>query len=327
MRKHIRFLVVAVAAVAAIAMPFNASAICGSAIVFGQSAGLLTTPSADTASVRSNFWVLDGSNPSAQIGNPTIGVGADNGNQPDNNTINPWVRPYQGSLYVVGDWAGNPGYDGCPDISVPTVANQRMLFAFSDVSGSAAVFAVTCLHRTVTVTNQFDIDTTTGGGNLVLTALPKAAITNTVRAGNEATITVGSPDFSGNYHSDGSVGCALAQVIPQYDVYKQELARNATAPTARDAGAAAGTWLLVGTANVGSTFTFTTTCATTNCDVYLAVAPHLQGGFTTGEAATGQPARVGTNSNKVQAGPILADTPNFKIIKNPGAGARPKSNQ
>src|SRR5215831_3924463 len=176
MRTNMRYVALGLLAAGALLVASNANAACPS-IIFGQTAGLLQTPSNSTASVRSNFWVLNG-------GNPAIGQGNDNGSTADGDSATAWIRPYQGSLYVTGDWSQSTGYDGCPD---PTpIPQQRMVFSFSDVdAGGNTVFAVSCMQRQPLVTNQFEIETTTGGGPLVLTAAPKAAITNTVRTGNE----------------------------------------------------------------------------------------------------------------------------------------------
>jgi len=316
MKANTRFCAVALAGVVALLVPVNAHAVCASPVTFGQFAHyVVTSPNEQASSIRSNFWILNS-------GNPAFGSGTDNGNQADSVG---WMIPYGTGQFVSGDWAGNAGYDGCADPTIP-VASQRMVMSFSDVDGTNQTrFAVACVQRVATAANQFDFDTVRGGSDITLVSAPKAVITNTLRAGNEATITVGAPNFAANYYVDvaGDSLCAIANVIPQYDVYSQQPLRNISPSTSRDSTTG---WVLVGTGNAGAPFTFTTTCGTTNCDVYVAVAPHFNGNFTTGEAATGQPARVGLNSNKIQAGPVLAETPKFKVIKNVPRGG-PKSNQ
>jgi len=134
-------------------------------------------------------------------------------------------------------------------------------------------------------------------------------------------ITVGTPNFALGFYSDGSVGCDAATVIPQFDVYKQQTGRGVPANPTNDVGTA---WVLATTCNTSGSpaCVVTTTCGTTNCDNYLAVVPHYNSNFSTGEAATGTPARVSAKSANVQAGPTLAVTPKSKIIRNDKVGGK-----
>jgi hypothetical protein len=75
--------------------------------------------------------------------------------------------------------------------------------------------------------------------------------------------------------------------------------------------------VLTATCNIGQPCTLPAITSPTNTDIYLAVSPHFNSNFTTGEAATGAPARVGPKSTRLQAGPILAVTPKRKTIPNP----------
>lgn len=301
MNKHIRIAGIAAAAAVALLLPLNAGAACGTATSFGGYYSLVTGTT-HAGSLRSSFWSLGS-------GSTTNGAGNDNGSVNDDL----WLIPYGTSFVVQSTWSAQ-AYDGCPDLG-GAPPSQRMVFAFSDVDGAGnMLYAVQCVARDVTAGQQFATDHPAGcdGTSCQPTAMvlaPKAAVTGTVRAGTQAQVTVASPDFSAGFYSDGSVGCELANVIPQYDVYKQELGRGAAAPANADV---TGGWTLVGTGNTGSPFVFTTACAS-NCDVYIATVPKYNNGFSTGEPATGAPNRAGRSSTKVQAGPILADPPKPRI--------------
>src|SRR6185436_18352568 len=168
--------------------------------------------------------------------------------------------------------------------------------------GLTSYFAAACVTRNPAAVNQFDFDF---GQNILLKTLTDKARYSTVRSGTEAQITVQSANFSSIYYSDGSPGCAIGTVIPQYDVWLSTVARGGPAPTSRDN---AGAWSLAGTCNVGTPCVVTTACGATNCDFFLAVSPKFNGGFNTGDAPGNTGARVGgPNSTRGQAGPTLAN--------------------
>lgn len=299
MNRNLRVLGIAAAALVALVIPLNAHATCGTDISFASYYSLITGTTFGP-SLRSSFWMVG-------AGNPALAAGNDNGSVSDAT----WITPYNGGMIIQSGWAQQL-YDGCAD-AAGAIPAQRMAVAMSDVNGSGQlVYAVGCAHRDPTAGVQFEFSRP-GGAPWALVAAPKANITNTVRSGNEAQITVASPDFSAGFYGDGSAGCDIATVIPQYDVYKQQIGRNATPDSTNDVGTS---WVLVGTANSGTPAVVTTTCGTTNCDVYLAVAPHYNSNFSTGEPATGAPNRVTQKSTVVQAGPTLAVTPKTRVIQN-----------
>jgi hypothetical protein len=227
---------------------------------------------------------------------------------------------FGGGVALNGGWGQNASIDGC----VETVASpQKMVVALSDVdaSNTSAFYAVACTTRNGGAATEFDFNNV--GGNILLKALPNAAgtkqvnIVSTTRGAGpnfDTQITVGSPSLASIYYSDGSPGCAIANVIKQYDVWIKQVARNAPAPTNRDA--AAGAWTLGNTCNVGTNCVVTTACGGTNCDNYVAVSPRLDSGF--------QMTRASGNSTLVQAGPVLATPPPFKVIKKAGSGDKIK---
>lgn len=308
MKKNVRILGFALVGAAALLLPLSSHASCDGPVIFGSYYSPVTGTT-NGPSLRSSFWMVGN-------GNPAIGPGIDNGNTAESGT---WVAPYGTlPLALVGSWSQVTTYDGCPDT---LGAGSSMAYVLSDINaGGDLTFVAGCATRVGTAFTEFDFTNPPGcaslacGQPLALIPVPKVNITGTLRTGTEAQITVQSPDFSAGYHGDGTPGCALATVIPQYDVYKQQIGRGAAADSSTDVGPS---WVLVGTGNVGSPFSFTTTCGATNCDVYLALAPHFNSGFSTGEPATGGPVRVTKRStNPVQAGPTLAVTPKTRIIEN-----------
>jgi hypothetical protein len=312
MKKSTRFLGLALTGALALVLPLNAEAACGTPLAFGSYYSFVTG-TLNGPALRSNFWLLNN-------GNPGLAAGIDNGNV---NETGIWLVPYpagQTTLAVLSSWAAQAGYDGCPEGAAP-VDQMRMVMTFSDVDLTGSpTFAVACVHRDPTAGIEFDF-TRPAAAPLALVPAQRAAITNTVRAGNEATITVAPPNFAAGFYTDGSSGCDLATVIPQFEVYKQQTGRGVPADPTNDTGSA---WVLVATcASSGSpACVVTTTCGTTNCDNYLAVVPKFNSGFTTAEAATGSPARVSAKSANVQAGPTLAVTPKSKIIRNEKVGGK-----
>lgn len=311
MKKKIGLLGLAFAGLVVLLLPLNADAACGDGVTYGSYYVNITNTS-NTGSLRSNFWAVGG-------GNPTTGTGHDNGTLAETGG---WLLLYGTGFKVVPNattWA-TPGVDGCIDTAQGDTNLQRMAFSFSDVDGDGDMtYAAICVDRDTLAGTQFEFP---NAGDIALVKAPAAAITGTVRGNgvngagvNEALITVGVPDFSAGYHTDGSVGCEQSVVIPQFDVYRQSGAR----PFAPGAGRDAGPWVLVATCDTDGSpaCTFATTGSASNTDNFLAVAPRYNSNFSTGDAAQAQVARVGKNSKLVQTGPVLAITPTPKNIKNP----------
>lgn len=316
MSKNLRLFGIALAGVGALLLPLNADATCGAAASFG-SYYVHIEGTTGGPTLRANFWTMG-------AGNPVIGQGADTGaithTTVSPTTPAPWIQQYGGGTVVLGDWSSLP-YDGCCDAIQPNTA-QRMGFSFSDVDASGnMIWAAACVARVPGFAPDFDLGHIPGG-SIPLVPAVKAQVTNTVRAGTEATITVASPDFGAGFKSDGSVGCELAAVIPSYSVFRQQTARNVAPSTSNDA--VAPTWVSVCTASLGQPCTFTTSGSATNSDNYLAVTPNFNSGFNTGEAAMGAaaPARLSVKSTNVQTGPTLAVTPKVKKINNGQIGPK-----
>jgi hypothetical protein len=288
----------------------NADASCSTYVSFGayysQLVGMSTYQS-----LRANFWVLD-------QGDPTVGLGVDNGNAIE---AYGWITSKSGDDYILGGWAFSANYDGCPNDLPNGGTSSSMVVSLSDVNGAGSMtYAVICATRNTHAGVQYSMDFPPGcSGNFCapfnMVVAPRATITNVIRDNgtNDVKVTVASPSFAAGFYSDGSPNCTAANAIPLYDVYKQQTARDAPPNPSIDAGP----WVLTATCNIGQPCTLPAITSPTNIDIYLAVSPHYNSNFTTGEAATGAPARVGPKSTRLQAGPILAVTPKRKTIPNP----------
>jgi hypothetical protein len=302
MKKIIGTLALVAIGVALLLAPTPAGAVCGSSVVFGQE-GLncggtycdVVSPGLNTnASIQATFWSLN-------AGSPTGGVGNDNGGFADDG----WLISFGGpNLALTGDWSVAGGIDGCA-----TTAAMVIAFSANNAVGDS-FFAVVCNTRNPLVTTQFNQAQLVPPGDIVLKPLPAANVTGSVRVGTEASITVGSPSVASIFYSDGSAGCAINTVIPQYDVWVKQIARSGPAPT--DHSQDTGLWTLGGTCNVGSSCTVQSTCGATNCDGFVAVSPHYNSNFSTGDAPGKD--RIAANSVRFQAGTTLADPPKIKRI-------------
>lgn len=303
MKKSIRAIGIAALGAAALLLPVSADASCDSGVFFGSYYSPITGTS-NGPSLRGSFWMMGN-------GNPVLGAGMDNGNTQETGT---WIEPYASlPLAMTSAWGEVTTYDGCPD---SLGAGSSMAWALSDLDGTGnMVYAVGCSTRVGTAFVEFDMTnppgcTNTGCGlPLALVPAPKATISGTSRTAGQATVTVASPNFAPGFYGDGTPGCAQNLVITGYEIFKQEVTRNAAAPTNRDA---TGGWTSVGTQNIGVPFNFNTACVG-DCDVYVSVMPRYNSGFDTGEPATGTVRRVGPSSTRVQAGPIIANPPKPRI--------------
>ena len=117
MKRMFRVAILSAAAVAALTAVQTASAFCDNARVIagcGGTCAYINSPGQSTTglggSMKGNFWGLGG-------GNPTIGIGDDNGvNLATGNPSPPddWIKSYLGQNYVAGAWS-TFGVDGCVD--------------------------------------------------------------------------------------------------------------------------------------------------------------------------------------------------------------------
>lgn len=311
MKKNIGTLALLALGVALVLAPAPARAACPTGLLFGQATAscgggycYVTSPGLKTnASIQGTYW-------SASSGNPASGAGADNGTWSDSN----WLVDFSanGNLALNGGWNDDLLIDGCIGNDGSTPA---MVIALTDRDAAGKVYAAfVCNQRDVTVTAQFDQGKIVPAGDIALKPLALPFVVSTFRVGNEASITVASPNYSSLFYSDGSVACGSgnsAAMIPAYDVFLKTAGRGASAPT--DRAQVSGGWTLAGSCPIGGSCTVSTTCGAVNCDVYVALAPKSSTGFRLGD--TPGNAFVGPNSVLVQAGPVLANPPKVKIIK------------
>jgi len=312
MRKKIGLLALLALGVVAMLAPAPAAASCGTNVTFGQGAlncggsyCYVVSPGLNNnTSIQATFWDLN-------FGNPSVGPGIDNGAASDN----VWLVSFGGpNLSLLGDWS-TPGVDGCVDCTPPAVCGggtSKMVLGLSDVDAAGnAFFATTCVTRNGQAFTQFDQSTIVPHSDIILQPLPAANITGSVRVGTEAQVTVSSPNFASIFYSDGSAGCAINTVIPQYDLWiKTITTRNDPPPS--DHSQDTGAWTLGATCNIGSSCTASSTCGTGLCDGFVAVSPHYNSNFQTGDAPG--KARLAANSVRFQSGQTLADPPRFKPI-------------
>ena len=308
MKKTIGTLALLALGVALVLAPAPARAACDGAVTFGQNSnghpecGLsgycyVTSPGLRTnASIQGNFWAVG-------AGNTTIGVGIDNGNQANTE----WMpdQGFGGGVGLKGDWLASAG--GSPDGCIDTLgAGSKMAFAFSDIDATNGVasFAAACVTRNGSAATEFDLTTIVPLTNIALKPIAKPVIANSVRVANDSLVTIASPDFASIYYSDGSPGCAIGNVIKQYDVWVQQTARDGAAPANRNTSAG---WVLGNTCNVGNPCNVNVSCTGSTCDAFFGVSPRYDSGF----GAT----RVSGNSVRVQAGQTLANPPKVKVIQ------------
>jgi hypothetical protein len=307
---------IAVLALGVALIPSAARAACAAGVTFGQiSSGhpqcgpsgycYVTSGGVRTnASIEGNYWILG-------AGNTTIGVGIDNGNQGDLD----WLPDlgFGGGVGLNGNWqaggAGSP--DGCPDT---LGAGTSMVVALADISSgtpATGFFGVACALRNGGAATEYDYNTIVPLTNIDLKPIPKAAIVNSVRVDQTAVVTIGAPNFSSIFYTDGSPACNLNNVIKQYDVWVQQTARGGAAPTDRNTS---GGWILGNTCLAGQNCPVTVACTGGgDCDAFFAISPKLDSGFGS--------SRVSPNSTRTQAGQNLATPPKPKTIKKMESGA------
>jgi hypothetical protein len=322
MKRTTQLLGIALVGVVALLVPSKADAFCGTALSFGAYYSSLTGAT-NGPSLRANFWALD-------AGVPAIGPGVDNGAAVDTGI---WIVPYPAAgdpLKIRGDWNSVTTYDGCPN-NLPNAGTSSMVFSASDVDGTGnMIYAVACVTRNPQAGVQYNLDlppgcTAANCAPIAMVQAPRAVISNSVRTAgsNDVTITVASPNFAPGFYSDGSAACTAAAAIPQYDVYRQQTARDVPPSPSLDAGP----WVLAATCAIGTPCTLPAITSPTNTDIVLATSPHFNSNFTTGEAADGAAARVGQKSLKINAGPVIAVTPKPKVVPNPRTQAPGQQNQ
>jgi hypothetical protein len=247
-----------------------------------------------SSSVNGSWWALG-------AGNPTNGVGVDNGTQ---GAAGYWLF-YGGTsaggnyypYYVAGAWSGDLGIDGCIDNtgSNPALADtdQCMYLLISDEDGAGnGYFAL--LSDNADGLGNYDFSTT---GQIVLQAVPKPRILGSTRVdASQVDLTVGLSNVPAG-PADGVYGGSCGAGPTNFRLYKSNVPRNGPAPVSRDLDDAQ-TWTLAGEAPVGGSAPISVTCAGDE-DIYLSTSLVFDSGF---ELNLGS-----ANGSAVQCGPTLVD--------------------
>ena len=250
----------------------------------------------NTTSVKGFYWVL-GEGPARNSGGYEFdGTG---GSQP-------W---YIGGGPFTGGWqltttVNNSGLTvGCP-------APDPTVWVFSDSSPGGGLYALSASDEDLSAGFlAYDLGI---AGSQTLQPIPAVSITGSATPGLLA-ITLGwTPNGADAFLTNSSAIATVDQVLTGWRLYKFEVPRDAPAPTTL----AVANWVQV------DTFQGTTTAAGTasfSCDdevnneVFLALAPDLDNGFTT-------TSYVGAPSTRIECDPNLADPgalKDFRLIEKP----------
>ncbi len=229
------------------------------------------------ASMEGFYWVL-GEGPTRNSGNYKFdGSG---GSQP-------WFNPGSpfGNGWSLTTTVNNGQTLGCPSPD-PTV------WVFSDLSadGAGSLFAIVAVDEDLNGRLAYDLGK---AGSIALQATPGATVANVSR-GSGGGLAVDLTWTSDTAFSTSSTGITRAsQVISGWNVYTFEVSRGAPAPSTREIS----DWTKVGTvAGVSSTGgQITVNCSDSANDVFLAMAPDFDNGFTS-------TAYVGAGSKRLDCG-------------------------
>ena len=297
----------AVALALAVASPVEAA--CTSDRTFGTypSAGacgfycyVFTSGDNNSASVTGFYWVLGEGSTRNSGGYQFDGTG---GSQP-------WFIP--GSPFPNG-WSltttvNNGQTTGCPAPD-PTV----WMFADTGSSCGGGMYALSASDEDLTNFLAYDLGIGMSGGRLTLQDIPPMSITGSATPGSQLEVTLGwTPNGAAAFQTNSSTITGVGQVITGWRVYKHEVPRGAPAPTAFNLSSWDFVQTFSGTtANAGTVF-FSCDDPTNN-EVFLALAPDLDNGFTTTPY-------VGCASTRIECDPKVADPgarKDFRLIDKP----------
>ena len=287
--------------VAAVAQPANATCAVDRTIATINAAGgysYIYTPgvigsgyagNSVNGSVDAAFWRLG-------YGDPTLGIGVDNGSFPASGCLygsGCWLYHYPGpyGVLIITGWGQSALIEGCGD-TAPGMPKCTAVY-LSDVDSSGqGVFAVVSVEANAN--QNYDL-VQPDNAPINLVAIPKPNITGSTRidASNvEFDIAgVSAASIAGGLYLDPNCPDAIAG----YRIRVQNVARGGLAPSDRDIGQ----WNAVGGVNLlGTTTTLTVGCAGDQ-DIYVTQSIIFDSGFEAGF--------VSDNSNRVECGPNLAD--------------------
>jgi hypothetical protein len=244
--------------------------------------------------VKGFYWVL-GEGPARNSGGYEFdGTG---GSQP-------WFIP--GSPFPNG-WSitttvNNGQVVGCP-------APDPTVFVFSDLTadGTSSVFGIAAADEDLSTFLNYDLGLATGApGALVLQGIPDVTVTDARVAGTVLTVDLGWT-FSLSFQSSSATVTDVSQVITGWNLYKSEVPSGSGAPISRNVADWTPIDTFPGVATTSGTATFACDDPANN-QVFLAMAPDLDNGFTT-------TAYVGANSTRIECDGDLAEPGERKQLK------------
>jgi hypothetical protein len=300
MKKQLTRLVIGGATLAlAMMIMSSAQAACTSDRTFGTypSAGAcgaycyINSPGMNTAATMEGFyWVLGEGETRNSGGYMFDGTG---GSQP-------WHIPNpfpDGNDPFPGGWSltttvNNGQTVGCPSPD-PTV------FVFSDISqdGGSALYGLAAVVEDLLNFLNYDIGL---AGTMTLQPIPDLGVVDVQISTDTLTVDLNwTPNASDAFTTSTAAIPTVDTVVTGWNIYKQEVPAGNAPPTDRTNDPAI--WELVGTAagSAANSAVVTFSCAATN-QVFLALAPDLDNGFTS-------TAYVGGNSTRVECDPNVAE--------------------
>lgn len=259
---------------------------------------VFTSGDNNSSSVKGFYWVLGEGSTRNSGGYEFDGTG---GSQP-------WFIP--GSPFTNG-WSltttvNNGQTTGCP-------APDPTVWVFSDSSPTGGLYGLSASDEDLTNFLAYDLGIGMTGGRLTLQPVPAVSITGASSPEPNLVVNLGwTPNGASAFQTNSATITGVGQVLTGWRLYKFEVPRGGAAPSTL----AVADWQLV------TTFAGTTTnvgSATFQCDdpanneVFLALAPDLDNGFTTS-------AYVGGVSTRIECDPNVADPgerKDFRLIGKP----------
>lgn len=309
-----------------------AFAVCADPTTFGSTQGGCSTNtglcgfltptghSAADPAVHGFFW-------SWTTGNPTFGIGNDNGSWCSNcgtgtATDNSWFFDTgdPGQFVSFGTWnqdlQGQPiSQDGCYTVVAPDTVPRMVMMATDQDATGHSFFAVGAALETPGFADQFDFSLTRGTGAngilMTLRPLPAPSITasaNISTTDKQVTLAPVSAPISAFYTADPTI--LATDIIKGYKIYRQDVPFTKPAQPGPAARARSGFTAVGGLQTFGTAPLIDITC-TSNVNVYLAYSIVFDG------ATPFETDVVSANgSTPVACGPTLADPGEhkFKVI-------------
>jgi hypothetical protein len=187
------------------------------------------------------------------------------------------------------------------------------VWVFSDSSPGGGLYALSASDEDLANFLAYDLGIAMTGGRLTLQPVPAVSITGASSPEPNLVVNLGwTPNGAAAFQTNSSAIAGVGQVLTGWRLYKFEVARGGAAPSTL----AVADWALV------DTFAGTTTNAGTatfacddpaNNEVFLALAPDLDNGFTT-------TSYVGEPSTRIECDPNVADPgarKDFRLIDKP----------